>query len=259
MIFGKLYKQELKIAYDKKYFVFLVFILLLAIGFPFYGISSYVFGQIPVDEIPAEMKGELLKRIENLLLSRFTLTMLIFTAWSVFPKLFYGGKDSGEVEAKLSIGYSARRIWFSKALAVITVAIAICIPLTLIIYLLMKIYFLSSFAIYGQGALFSWLQGFILNPILVFGVVLLAGGFQLLSDDVRLSSLAVMFLGFVNVGSMVSMKGNTAMVQVIRNYLIIYAIAFIVLLILNLFINKYMRAENVVISTLSFKRKKEQN
>jgi len=41
MTFGKLYKQELKIAHDKKYFAFLVIILLLAIGFPFYGISSY--------------------------------------------------------------------------------------------------------------------------------------------------------------------------------------------------------------------------
>lgn len=257
MTFGKLYKQELKVAYDIKYFTFLIFIFLLAIGMPFYGISGYISSQILTDGVPVEIKNQVLRSIENLLLSRFTLTMLIFASWSVFPRLFYGGKESGEVEAKLSIGYSAKKIWLSKALAVITAATAISIPLTLAIYGFMRTYFVKVFEMNIKTNLFSWIQGFVLNPILVFGVVLMAGGFQLLADDVRLSSLAVMLLGFVNVGSMLGVKENIDMEKTISDYMLIYAVAVFVLVILNLLISKWMHSENVVISSLNLKMKKE--
>lgn len=244
-----LIQTELKVAFDKRFFPFFILIVFISAGFPFYGIATYLGGQLFKGGVPIEFKNQIAAVIESTLLVRFSLTIYLISAWAFIPKLFYSSKESGEVESMLAVGYSGKKIWFAKALAVMLVSSTASLPLILIINFCFRWYIMQSFGITMPYNILSLVFAFVINPLIVFSLILFVGGFQLLSDDVRRSSMAVFIIAILNIGIILG-NGNSSSSNNYSLYLVIYGVMLFIVGIIVLWLSKRMDSENILLSSL---------
>lgn len=251
MSFKKLVFTEIRVAFDLKFFLFFILILVFSTSFPFIGIIRSLSEGLLGGTMPEDMKKNIGAVIDGSLLIRFSLTIYLLAAWGFIPKMFYNSKLQGEVESVLAIGYSGKKIWISKATAVLLTSVSLAVPLIFLLSFAYRwycnVYYNISIPFNAGPVIFALL----VNPLLLAGLILFVGGFQLLSDDVRKSSMSIFVLGILNIGLMFggNMKNLEAMQ---RTYGLIYSIAILLMFFIVGWLSSRMESENILMS--SFKK-----
>ena len=168
------------------------------------------------------------------------------------PKIFFGKKISGEIEAVISYGYSAKDIWLGKSISVIIIDLALSLPLVGLTYIVIKliiIFYNIPFQFDITWFLMTFLFLIVVNPLILFSVILLAGGIQLVTNDFMKSTLIIYLIFFLNFFTF-----NLGTKSIMENGINIIAFVLIYLaIILSMFIYiiRYKRKitnENVIIT-----------
>lgn len=171
----------------------------LAIVIPFAFMSGSLLDGMNVGEMSPFLKAQIFESFDNIFYYRVSLSFFLFISWIFIPKVFYGKKINGEIEAIISVGYSARQLWWGKSIATMIAAFVSALPLVIAYLVTYKIYIYFK---YGFIAFFNplgFLFLFIINPVLIFGIILIIGCVQLVTDDYMKSSFALFIIAFGNV------------------------------------------------------------
>lgn len=250
MKMANLARIELRLVSDRKYLLFYALLLFISTGFPFYGIATYLGGELFRSGTPMAVKAQILDLLGDSLLLRFSMTIYLIAAWGFIPRAFFTSKAEGEVETLLAMGFSGRAVWAAKALAVVLISLVLSWPL-----LLLLVGALHWYAAAFVGGTIHWraisiLFAFLFNPLCGAGLVFLMGGLQLLADDIRRSALGVFLLGVLNMGIMFG-GGNTFS----RSLMLVYGVLGVVLLVANIFLASRLTSENIALSTIAGTRR----
>ncbi|MDT3426461.1 hypothetical protein J2Z22_001987 [Paenibacillus forsythiae] len=240
-----------------KYLLTLFVIMMIAIGVPFFTIFKTVGKMISDPASPMDLKQSLTQYIENLFLVRISISIFLISAWSFFPKLFWNNKMSGEVEAMLAIGYSARKLWFSKALTSTLLSIMVAYPIIIVFDITLRLYLHYHYSLSLAIDLLPWAFSLLFNPIFILLIILYVGGYQLLTNDVKKSSFSVIILAIINMsGTFGSQMEKIAYPS--RPFLIVYGVCFVALFLLIFRLFTFMTTENVIYSKLERRKQTQQ-
>jgi hypothetical protein len=241
-----LISTELK-TFKSKSIIIQVCIITLSFVIPFVFMSGSILDGMKLNSFPAVMKANILEGFDNIFYFRMSLSFYLFISWMFIPKAFYGKKINGEIEAIISAGYSARNIWLGKSLATIFAALISAFPLFLIFLITFKTFIYLK---YGFIALFNpmgFLFMLVINPLIIFGIILLIGSVQLVTDDYMKSSMVLFIVAFGNVFSLSLMRNlhlpNVKWLFLAVSLLIITALGITALIFARKVVN-----ENLIVS-----------